>query len=101
MASAPKPLAEPAKPFRRVLLKLSGEALMGDQSYGVDPEQIESLAREIVSVQESGLEVALVIGAGNIVRGMEAAASGMDRATADYAGMLATVLNSLTVQDAL
>ncbi len=87
--------------FRRVLLKLSGEALMGDRPYGVDPARIESLAREIVEVHEGGLEIALVIGAGNIVRGMDAAAGGMDRATADYAGMLATVLNSLTLQDAL
>jgi uridylate kinase len=87
--------------FDRVLLKLSGEALMGNLAYGVDRDQIESLAREIVDVQRRGLEIALVIGAGNIVRGMEAAASGMDRATADYAGMLATVLNALTVQDAL
>jgi uridylate kinase len=94
------PAAGP-RPFRRVLLKLSGEALMGDRPYGVDQRRIESLAQEIVSVQGQGLEIALVIGAGNIVRGMEAAAAGMDRATADYAGMLATVLNSLTVQDAL
>jgi uridylate kinase len=92
---------KPAGPFRRLLLKLSGEALMGDLPYGVDPERIESIAREIVEVREGGLEIALVIGAGNIVRGMEAAAAGMDRATADYAGMLATVLNSLTIQDAL
>src|SRR5213082_1914873 len=96
---AARAAGEPA--FRRVLLKLSGEALMGDRAYGVDPGQIESLAREIVAVHEGGLEVALVIGAGNIVRGMEAAAGGMDRATADYAGMLATVLNSLALQDAL
>jgi uridylate kinase len=74
---------------------------MGDQAYGIDQKRIESLAREIVAVHEQGLEIALVIGAGNIVRGMEAAAAGMDRATADYAGMLATVLNALTVQDAL
>jgi len=87
--------------FDRVLLKLSGEALMGDLAYGVDGAQVESIAREIAAVHRRGLEVALVIGAGNIVRGMEAAASGMDRATADYAGMLATVLNSLTIQDAL
>ncbi len=98
---ATTPLPEAPTPFRRVLLKLSGEALMGDRDYGVDSERIESLAREIVDVHEAGLEIALVIGAGNIVRGMEAAAAGMDRATADYAGMLATVLNSLTVQDAL
>ena len=88
-------------PFGRVLLKLSGEALMGELPYGVDPARIESLAREIVDVQAGGIEIALVIGAGNIVRGIEAAAAGMDRATADYAGMLATVLNSLTIQDAL
>src|SRR5438445_1618091 len=74
---------------------------MGDRDHGVDPEQISALADEIVDVQQRGLEVGLVIGAGNIIRGMEAAAAGMDRATADYAGMLATVLNSLTVQDAL
>jgi uridylate kinase len=101
VASATSPLRDPEAAFGRVLLKLSGEALMGGQPYGVDPERIESLAREIVEVQESGVEIALVVGAGNIVRGMEAAAAGMDRATADYAGMLATVLNSLTVQDAL
>jgi uridylate kinase len=87
--------------FQRVLLKLSGEALMGDREYGIDLPTIDSLAREISRLREDGLEIALVIGAGNIVRGMEAAAAGMDRATADYAGMLATVLNSLTVQDAL
>ncbi len=74
---------------------------MGDRDYGIDPERIESLANEIVDVQRTGLEIAIVIGAGNIIRGMEAAAAGMDRATADYAGMLATLLNSLTVQDAL
>jgi uridylate kinase len=90
-----------AGPFRRVLLKLSGEALAGDRAYGVDQHRLEALAQEIVEVQQQGLEIALVIGAGNIVRGMEAAAAGMDRATADYAGMLATVLNSLAVQDAL
>ena len=87
--------------FKRVLLKLSGEALMGDRDHGVDPDRIASLADEIVQVHTSGVELALVIGAGNIIRGMEAAAAGMDRATADYAGMLATLLNSLTVQDAL
>jgi uridylate kinase len=87
--------------FGRVLLKLSGEALMGDREFGVEPAMIERLAAEIVEVHRTGLEIAIVIGAGNIVRGMEAAAGGMDRATADYAGMLATLLNSLTVQDAL
>jgi uridylate kinase len=87
--------------FRRVLLKLSGEALMGEREFGLEPARIGALAREIVDVHERGLEIAIVVGAGNIYRGMAAAAEGMDRATADYAGMLATVLNSLVVQDAL
>jgi len=87
--------------FRRVLLKLSGEALMGEREYGIDLDTIEAIAREILDVHERGLEVAIVIGAGNFYRGMAAAAEGMDRATADYAGMLATVLNSLALQDAL
>jgi uridylate kinase len=87
--------------FARVLLKLSGEALMGGREYGLDPDQIEALAAEIVEVQGEGVETALVVGAGNIYRGMAAAAEGMDRATADYAGMVATVLNSLVIQDAL
>ena len=87
--------------FRRVLLKLSGESLMGDREYGMDRETIDAVAEEVVEVQTSGVETALVVGAGNIYRGMEAAAEGMDRATADYAGMLATVLNSLALQDAL
>jgi uridylate kinase len=92
---------EESPPFNRVLLKLSGEALMGEQEYGLDLERIEQLADEIVYVQEQGVEIALVVGAGNIYRGMAAAAEGMDRATADYAGMLATVLNSLALQDVL
>jgi len=87
--------------FRRVLLKLSGEALMGGQEYGLDLARIEEIAEEIVEVHRSGVEVSIVIGAGNIYRGMAAAAEGMDRATADYAGMLATVLNSLALQDVL
>jgi len=74
-----------------MLLKLSGEALMGEEEYGLDPERIAALAGEIVEVQEEGLELAIVVGAGNIYRGLEAAAEGMDRATADYAGMLATL----------
>ena len=88
-------------PFHRVLLKLSGEALMGEQAYGLDLHRIEQIADEIVDVQRRGVEMALVVGAGNIYRGMEAAAEGMDRATADYAGMLATVLNALALQDVL
>jgi len=87
--------------FRRVLLKLSGEALMGDQEYGLDPARISALAGEIVEIQEESVELAIVVGAGNIYRGIEAAAEGMDRATADYAGMLATLLNALSLQDAL
>jgi uridylate kinase len=87
--------------FHRVLLKLSGEALMGDQDYGLDPGRIAALAAEIAEVREDGLELAVVVGAGNIYRGIEGAAEGMDRATADYAGMLATLLNALALQDAL
>jgi uridylate kinase len=84
-----------------VLLKLSGEALMGEREYGLDPRTLDAIAREVVAVQREGVELAIVVGAGNIYRGMAAAAEGMDRATADYAGMLATVLNALTLQDAL
>jgi len=87
--------------FRRVLLKLSGEALMGEKEYGLDRERIDAIAGEIVEVQQQGVELAIVVGAGNIYRGMAAAAEGMDRATADYAGMLATLLNALALQDAL
>jgi uridylate kinase len=93
---------EEIKPsFRRVLLKLSGEALMGDREFGLDPECIDAIAAEIVEVHATGLEIAIATGGGNIWRGMAAAAEGMDRATADYAGMLAIVLNSLVLQDAL
>jgi uridylate kinase len=87
--------------FRRILLKLSGEALMGDLEYGTDPAQITRIASQVGAVSARGVEVAVVVGAGNIYRGMAAAAEGMDRATADYMGMLATVLNALTLQDAL
>jgi uridylate kinase len=98
--SAPAPkLAAPA--FRRVLLKLSGEALMGDREYGLDGGTVERLALELVELQDLGVEIALVIGGGNIYRGMAAAAEGIDRATGDYMGMLATVLNALAVQEAL
>jgi len=91
----------PAAAFGRALLKLSGESLMGDREYGVDPRTVTTIAREVVAVQRAGTELAVVVGGGNFYRGMSAAAEGMDRATADYAGMLATVLNSLSVQDAL
>jgi len=92
-------VSEPA--FERVLLKLSGEALMGDREYGQAPERIAAVARAVGEVVETGVEMAIVVGGGNILRGTQEAARGMDRATADYAGMLATVLNALTVQDAL
>jgi uridylate kinase len=91
--------AEPV--FNRILLKLSGEALMGDLPYGTDPERITAVARQVTDVRDRGVEVAIVVGAGNIYRGMQAAAEGMDRATADYMGMLATLLNALPLQDAL
>jgi len=87
--------------FERVLLKLSGEALLGDRTYGIDPGTVAAIAAEVRAVHESGTELAVVVGAGNIYRGVAAAADGMDRATADYAGMLATLLNALTLQDAL
>lgn len=87
--------------FKRVLLKLSGEALMGDAGYGVDPAILENLATQIKPVVASGVQVAIVVGGGNIFRGLAAASSGMDRAQADYMGMLATVMNSLALQDAL
>lgn len=87
--------------FNRVVLKLSGEALAGDQGYGINPVVVEAIAEQIAKVRESGLEVALVIGGGNIWRGLAGSAKGMDRASADYMGMLATVMNSLAMQDAL
>jgi len=90
-----------APAFKRILLKLSGEALMGELDYGTDPQRIEAVARQVAAVREQGVEVAIVVGAGNIYRGMKGAAAGMDRATADYMGMLATVLNALPLQDAL
>jgi uridylate kinase len=93
--------ADAAPVFGRVLLKLSGEALMGPREYGLDRPTIDAVAEEIVDVHGRGVQTAIVVGAGNIYRGMSAAAEGMDRATADYAGMLATVLNALALQDAL
>ncbi len=87
--------------FDRILLKLSGEALMGSQAHGTDPERVRAIADQVRSLHDRGVQVAIVLGAGNILRGTEAAAEGMDRATADYMGMLATVLNALTLQDAL
>ena len=91
-----------AKPaFKRILLKLSGEALMGTLEYGADPVRIQTIAKQVRKVQERGVEVAIVVGGGNIYRGLSGAAAGMDRATGDYMGMLATVLNALALQDAL
>jgi uridylate kinase len=100
----PTPTPEPAMStlkYRRILLKLSGEALMGDGDYGIDPNIINGLAREIIAVQQAGAEVGVVIGGGNIFRGAGLAAGGMDRVTGDHMGMLATVINALAMQDAL
>ena len=94
-------MGEPAPRFKRILLKLSGEALMGNTGFGIDPEVLESIASEIAEVRALGVEVAIVIGGGNIFRGLAASAHGMDRASADYMGMLATVMNALALQDAL
>lgn len=92
-------MPEPA--FSRILLKLSGEALQGSGEYGVDPDRLDSVAKQIHDVAESGVEIGIVVGAGNIYRGMSGAAAGMDRASADYMGMIATVLNGIALQDAL
>jgi uridylate kinase len=94
------PETQPAA-YRRVLVKLSGEALMGPQSYGIDPAVAGQIAREIAEIRAIGVELAIVIGGGNIFRGVKASAAGMDRAQADYMGMLATVINALALQDAL
>jgi uridylate kinase len=103
--TAPAPLAVELAAsglrYRRILLKLSGEALLGDRSYGVDPAFCEFIARQVAEVHRVGVEVAIVVGGGNIFRGLAAAASGMDRATGDYIGMLATVMNGLALQDAV
>jgi uridylate kinase len=93
--------APPAAAYKRVLLKLSGEALMGGESYGIDPAVATQIAKDVAEIQSMGVETAIVIGGGNIFRGIAASARGMDRATADYMGMLATVINALALQDAL
>lgn len=87
--------------YKRVLLKLSGEALMGNREYGIDPAVVSGIAKEVKAVREAGVETAIVVGGGNIFRGMALSAQGMDRATADYMGMLATVLNGMALQDRL
>jgi uridylate kinase len=95
-------VTSPAVPaYKRVLLKLSGEALMGSQTYGIDPAVATQIATDVAEIQGMGVETAIVIGGGNIFRGVAASARGMDRATADYMGMLATVINALALQDAL
>jgi uridylate kinase len=91
----------PMPKVKRVLLKLSGEVLMGEQQYGIDPATVAALAQEVKAAKDGGLEICLVIGGGNIFRGMAGAAAGMDRAQADYMGMLATVMNALAMQNAL
>jgi uridylate kinase len=90
-----------SSPYKRIVLKLSGEALQGDLPYGIDPVMLNAIAGELKAVQEMGVQVAIVVGGGNIFRGAEASAAGMDRATGDYAGMLATIINALALQDAL
>lgn len=87
--------------YQRVLLKLSGEALMGDLGYGIDPTIVQNIAQEVAAVVASGVQLAIVVGGGNIFRGVQASAKGMERATADYVGMIATVMNAITLQDAL
>ena len=94
-------MGQTRKPFQRVLLKLSGEALQGDQGYGIQPAIISELAQQVKVVHEAGIELALVLGGGNIFRGVAGSTQGMDRAHADYMGMLATVMNALAMQDAL
>ena len=99
--SAASPAAGEAVRYSRILLKLSGEALLGNRSYGVDPAFCAFIARQVAEVHRLGVQVGIVVGGGNIFRGLAAAASGMDRATGDYIGMLATVMNGLALQDAL
>lgn len=95
-------MPQSARPvYKRILLKLSGEALLGDEDYGIDPEILKRLAEEVIEVSRTGVQIGLVVGGGNIFRGAGLAASGIDRATADHMGMLATVMNSLAMQDAI
>lgn len=101
MTASLAPNPQQSEPWKRVLLKVSGEALMGDQGYGIHPPTVDRIAAEIAAVQKTGIEIGLVIGGGNIFRGLSAAAGGMERASADYMGMLATVMNALAMQNAL
>ena len=91
----------PKTTFTRVMLKISGEALMGDQGFGLHPPTVERVAREVKTVHDLGVEICMVIGGGNVFRGLQGSAQGMERTTADYMGMLATVMNALAVQSAL
>ncbi|MEO1364051.1 MAG: UMP kinase, partial [Pseudomonadota bacterium] len=93
--------SEPAATFNRVMLKISGEALMGDQGFGLHPPTVERVAAEIKAVHDMGVEICMVIGGGNVFRGLQGSAQGMERTTADYMGMLATVMNALAMQSAL
>ena len=97
----PKPTLDPGAKYSRVMLKISGEALMGDQGFGLHPPTVERVAREIKAVHDLGVEICMVIGGGNIFRGLQGSAQGMERTTADYMGMLATVMNALAMQAAL
>ena len=99
--SVPSDPSSPPPHYKRILLKLSGEALMGDQNYGIDPAVATRIAQDIAEIQALGVQTAVVIGGGNIFRGLAASARGMDRSTGDYMGMLATVINALALQDAL
>ena len=103
LPAAQDPMTPPARPpkYHRILLKLSGEALMGGEDYGIDPEVLQRLAKEILELSRAGVQVGVVIGGGNIFRGAGLAAAGMDRVTGDHMGMLATVMNALAMQDAL
>src|SRR5437868_1061472 len=97
MATSP----EPAPKYKRILLKLSGEVLAGDGSFGIEPERVKALAAEVAEVAHNGIQIGIVVGGGNFFRGVAAAARKMDRVTADHMGMLATVINALDLQDAL
>jgi len=101
MTATASPFVERGAAYSRVLLKLSGEMLMGHSGYGIDPDTVQGIAQELARVRELGVQVAIVVGGGNIFRGVAASSHGMDRATADYMGMLATVMNALALQDAL
>ena len=96
-----RPVHDPATAYTRVMLKISGEALMGDQGYGLHPPTVSRIAQEVKSVHDMGVEICMVIGGGNIFRGLQGSAQGMERTTADYMGMLATVMNALAMQSAL